>query len=418
LTAPQGREVPHMANVLTHLRCWLAAHGPEPPPDGVLLDRFIAARDEAAFAALLERHGPMVLGTCQRVLHDAHDAEDACQATFLILARKAASIRRPGAVGSWLHGVAYRVAGKLKARGARRGVPSGALEDVPEAPAPDVTWREVRGVLDEELRQLPERYRAPLVLCYLEGKTRDEAARQLGWSVGTLRGRLERGRERLRLRLTRRGLTLSTALCASVLVESAAPAALPAGLAETTAPAAVRFAAGKGLAAVSAPVAVLVEGVLRAMFLSKVKTTVAVVLALGVLGTGAGLWAWRAPAAQPAPAPEPAAEKRSDRMQSLLEARVKVAREMLRGRLKEFEAGVSPLSVCLGASRRLVEAQRELGLKKDEWIAALEAHVKLTKEIYEANQLRFKAGQLSPSDLKESEYSYLEAQIWLERAKG
>jgi RNA polymerase sigma factor (sigma-70 family) len=409
-----------MANVLKHIRHWLAAHGREPRPDGVLLDRFITEHDEAAFAALLERHGPMVLGICRRVLHNAHDAEDACQATFLVLARKAASIRRPGAVGSWLHGVAYRVAGKLKAQSARRGIPSGALEDVPQAVASDVTWREVRGVLDDELRQLPERYRAPLVLCYLEGKTRDEAAQQLGWSTATLRGRLERGRERLRRRLIRRGLTLSAALCASVLVESAAPAALPAGLAETTVQAATRFAAGKGLAAVSPPVAILVEGVLRAMFLSKVKHVAAVLLALGVLGTGAGLWAWRAPAAQPTDGDKPPAAGRRgpDPLRPLLEAKVKAAEVELDARMKEFAAGRGTLDICLGASRRVVEAQREMGLKKEDWIAVLEAHTKLTKEIHETNVGRFNAGRIAVQDVKESEYYYLEAQIWLERAKG
>jgi RNA polymerase sigma factor (sigma-70 family) len=411
-----------VANVLQHLRRWLAAHGWQPLPDGILLYRFVSDHDEAAFAALLERHGPMVLGVCRRVLRDFHDAEDACQATFLVLARKAASIRQPGAVGSWLHGVAYRVAGKLKARGAHRGIPGGTLDDVPQAAPPDVSWREVRGVLDEELRRLPECYRAPLVLCYLEGKTRDEAARQLGWSVGTLRGRLERGRERLRLRLTRRGLTLPAALAASVLVESAASAALPAELAETTIKAAIVFAAGKGLAAVSAPVAALVKGALRAMFLSKVKVVVAVVLALGLLGTGAGLLGRQAPAAQP-PAPQQAGEEKApargpDRLRPLLEARVKAAEEELAVRMKEFEAGRGTLDICLGASRRLVEAQRDLGLKKQDWIAALEAHVKITKEIYDANEARFKAGRLSPADVKESEYYYLEAQIWLERARA
>jgi hypothetical protein len=224
----------------------------------------------------------------------------------------------------------------------------------------------------------------------------------------------------LRLRLTRRGLTLPAALAASVLVEPAA-AALPAGLAETTVKAAIRFAAGKGLVAVSAPAA-LAEGVLRAMFLSKVKVTVATVLALGLLGTGAGLLSRQAPAAQP-PAPEkPAAEKAPapgpNRLRGLLEARVQAAEQELQARYQEFLAGRGTLDICIGAARRVVEANRDLGLKKEDWIAVLEAHEKMMKAIHGTNDDRFTNGRIPIQDFKESEYYYLEAQIWLERAKG
>src|SRR5262249_12958250 len=163
-------------------------------------------------------------GVCRRALRHAHDAEDACQATFLVLARKAASIRKKTSISSWLHGVAIRVAAGLKRERSRR------RRHEQEAPTPAPTeagaagsWHEVQAVVDDELGRLPERYRTPLILCYLDGKTRDEAARQLGLTAGSLHGRLERGRQLLRQRLTRRGLTLSAALFATALDAGASP---------------------------------------------------------------------------------------------------------------------------------------------------------------------------------------------------
>src|SRR5262249_8695938 len=156
--------------------------------DGELLGRFVETHDEAAFTALVERHGPMVLRVCRRVLGHAQDAEDACQATFLVLVRKAASVRKRGSAASWLYGVAARTARKLRAERARRGRICGCREEVVTGTAEDdPSWREVRALLDEELSRLPEKYQVPLVLCYLEGRTRDEAARQLGWSLNRLR---------------------------------------------------------------------------------------------------------------------------------------------------------------------------------------------------------------------------------------
>jgi RNA polymerase sigma factor (sigma-70 family) len=196
--------------------------------DRELLERFVAQKDEAAFAVLVERHGPLVLGVCRRLLGSAHDAEDACQATFLVLAQKAGSIRKTTALPSWLHGVASRVAAHLKRERLRRGrreqqAPEPAVAD----PAAEVSWREVQTVLDEELERLPESLRAPLILCYLNGLTRDVAAAQLGLSVACLHGRLERGRKALCERLTRRGVALSAALVGAALGEGVARAALP-----------------------------------------------------------------------------------------------------------------------------------------------------------------------------------------------
>ena len=174
---------------------------------GPLLERFAADRDSAAFEALVGRHGPMVLATCRRMLPDPHDADDAFQATFLVLARKAGSIRDPDRLGPWLHGVARRVAARSRALAGRRRSVERPGGDEPMDTSPDaLEGAEVREVLDEELARLPEKYRAPLVLCYLDGLTHDEAAEALRWPVGTVRSRLAGGRDRLRDRLTRRGL--------------------------------------------------------------------------------------------------------------------------------------------------------------------------------------------------------------------
>src|SRR5262249_29881512 len=151
--------------------------------------------EEPAFEALVRRHGPLVLGVCRRLLHNWHDAEDAFQATFWVLARKAGSITRKESVAGWLYQVAYRAAVKARTRAANQQQQERKAQPKPSTdPLAEVTGRELLGVLDEELQRLPQRYRTPLVLCYLEGKTRDEAAQELGWSVGTLKRRLEQGR--------------------------------------------------------------------------------------------------------------------------------------------------------------------------------------------------------------------------------
>ena len=179
-----------------------------------LLQRYTDRRDEAAFSALVARHAPMVLGVCRRMLADPQDVEDAFQATFLVLVRKARALRPHDAVGHWLHGVAYRVALRARSETTRRRSRERTVASIEDlAPAvggerlgPDF---ELRPLLDEELRRLPATYRAAVVLCYLDGQTHEEAARQLGWPVGTVKGRLARAKDLLRDRLTRRGLTLA-----------------------------------------------------------------------------------------------------------------------------------------------------------------------------------------------------------------
>jgi RNA polymerase sigma factor (sigma-70 family) len=258
--------------------------------DGELLQCFLAHREEGAFAALVRRHGRMVLGVCRRILKNEHDAEDAFQATFLVLVRKAASFLSRQTVGDWLYGVAYHVALKARAAALRRRAKERQVRDMPRSEGPDeAVWRDLRPLLDRELHRLPARYRVPVVLCDLEDKTRKEAAAEVGCPEGTLSSRLARGRVLLARRLARHGLALSGGSLALVLARHTASAAMPGPLVTSTARAAALAAAGQAVTAgvISAPVAALIEGAVNAMFANKLKTTLALVLALGVAGTGA-----------------------------------------------------------------------------------------------------------------------------------
>src|SRR5262249_34944955 len=253
-----------------------------------------AARDEAVFELLLWRHAAMVLDVCQGVLRDAHAAEDAFQATFLVLARKAASIGKGESLGGWLYRVAYRVELKARARGAKQPdgppQPLDALAARAADPADAAALRELRPLLYEEVERLPAKYRAPVVLCYLEGKTNAEAACQLGWTRGTVSGRLARARDLLRRRLTRRGLALSGVALLALLVPGTASAAVPAALVDATVRGALLFAAGHAAAGVvSASAVTLAEGVLKTMGITKLRLAAAVLLALGIVGVGAGV---------------------------------------------------------------------------------------------------------------------------------
>src|SRR6516162_1165068 len=222
-------------NVLAdHVRSLAGAPPGREASDRELLHGFAARRDEAAFAALVRRHGPMVLRVCRRALANAADAEDVFQATFLVLARKASSPRWHDSVANWLYGVAYRLARKVREAAVRRAArESRAAVRIGDDPLAAITGRELLGALDEELLRLPERYREPLVLCYLEGLARDEAAAQLGCPLGTLKERLGRGRDLLRRALTRRGVGAGAALAAA-LAAGRGSAAVPALLLHTT----------------------------------------------------------------------------------------------------------------------------------------------------------------------------------------
>jgi RNA polymerase sigma factor (sigma-70 family) len=277
--------------------------------DGELLRVFLSGNDQAAFEELVRRHGPMVLRVCRRTLGDAHEAEDALQATFLVLARKAASIRKRVSLASWLHGVAYRMANHAKRAAARRQHRGSQAAPAPtEDPALQAAWRELQALLDQEIDGLAEGLRAAFICCCLENMSSAEAAQQLGLQEGTVRMRLSRARKLLQERLSRRGVTLSAALAAGSLGANGLSAAVLQPLAASTAEAASRFVAGQSVAAglVSTKVTTLAEGVLKTMFLTKLKGAVLVLLAVALAGTSTGALAYRTlAAAPPGGAPEP-----------------------------------------------------------------------------------------------------------------
>jgi RNA polymerase sigma factor (sigma-70 family) len=265
-------------------------------PDAQLLDRFVAGRDEpgeAAFRALVERHGPMVLRVCQNVLGDRHDAEDAFQVTFLVLARKAGSIRKQHSLGSWLHGTAHRVALRAQTAARRRLARESKVAKGTEMAAPSAEpgedQRDLAAALHHEITRLPEKYQAPIVLCYLQGMTHDQAASELGWPVGTVRGRLARARELLGTRLTRRGLSLSAGLVAAGSLSETASAALPSTLVDVTVQAALGSAAAGVL---TRNAALLLQAVLRNMPVARSVRLAAHLLLMALVAGGAAMFAY------------------------------------------------------------------------------------------------------------------------------
>ena len=257
--------------------------------DGHLLERFVTQRDDDAFSALIERHGPMVHRVCRQVLGNPHDAQDASQAVFLVLAKRARSIRSRRSLASWLHGVSLRTAAKARTAAARRreherkAGEMKARDPVDRTTCGDPSWPE----LHEELSRLPRKFREPIVLCCLEGLTREMAAQQLGWPVGTVQSRLARGQERLRARLLRRGVTLSAGLVANGFAADTASAGMTSAWVEATVQAAMRIAMGESVVAVAAaPVASMTTGTLKAMTFYKIKGTAIAILVCGSLAIG------------------------------------------------------------------------------------------------------------------------------------
>jgi RNA polymerase sigma factor (sigma-70 family) len=284
---------------LRFVRQFAAVHLTATLPDGQLLERFARHHDEAAFTALVRRHGPLVLAACVRVLNDRHAAEDAFQATFALLARKAGSLKQPEAVGPWLYGVATRTALKARAREARRRACERRAAAARAVEQPDdVAWRDLRPVLDEAVGRLPDKYRIPFLLHHLEGLTVAEVARRLLCPQGTVAARLARAKERLRARLGRRGLTLSAVLLGAVW-ESGARAAVTPSLEGAVVEAARSVAAHSAAGVLTSAAAVLTKGVLQAMSVTKLKVAVLALLA-GLAGLAVTVGVYRALAAEPA----------------------------------------------------------------------------------------------------------------------
>jgi RNA polymerase sigma factor (sigma-70 family) len=281
-------------DVLHYLRKTCDTSAARDLSDAVLLQRFLNIHDQAAFAILVQRHGPMVLAVCQRHLADPHAAEDAFQATFLVLVRRAGAIRKPGSLASWLHGVARHVAARARARFSAAQQRERRFEAMPQnQPLDELTWHELRGVLDEEIGRLPECCRAPVVLCYLEGKSYDEAARELGCPKSSLASRLGRARTLLRGQLGRRGIALSIPALAAAQYGRAAAGPITAAMTLSTVRAAAGAVAGRISSSLSVTAVALADETVTAMQVGRTSWA-AVVLMLGLVLAGAGLAAYGA----------------------------------------------------------------------------------------------------------------------------
>jgi RNA polymerase sigma factor (sigma-70 family) len=373
----------HLSSFLRHVRRQIALDDGGAVTDRELLQRFAHSRDGDAFTALVQRHGPLVLGVCRRMLRQGQDAEDAFQATFLVLARKAGSIGQPERLGNWLYGVASRIAQKARAEAARRRARLQQVTDLPTSQHDrEADGRELRQVLDDELQRLPDRFRAPLVLCYLQGTTREEAAARLGCSAGAVKGMLERGRELLRSRLVRRGVTLSAGSLAAILSGNELSAAVPAVLRDSTTQAALAFAAGK--AATGSAVA-LAEGVFQAMLMYRVEWSLAVVLVLALAVAGAGLLAFGGPPPEEPVAPKkaeptPKAGDKADQLKRLAAARLDTARTAYEGYWARYEVGRGPEEAVHLWSRRWLAAQLDLSDNKADRDSALASYQERLKK--------------------------------------
>jgi RNA polymerase sigma factor (sigma-70 family) len=343
------------SKVLQPLRAGILLRDGAGLTDGQLVQEYIHRRDQAALAALVRRHGSMVWGVCRRVLRNYHDAEDAFQATFLVFVRKVASIASPELLANWLYGVAHQTALKARATTAKRRAHERQVIHMPERAATTHKLRDdLEALLDQEVSRLPDKYRAAIVLCDLEGKTRKEAARHLGVPEGTLAARLVRGRRMLVLRLARQGLAISSASLAAVLAQNMALASVPASVVGSTIKAAGVFAAGQAAAAGGASVQAiaLTNGVLKTMFHSKLKIATAVLLGAGLLGIGWGIY----PTTAAAPLQGKQATARSTEFPKSAKERDKPTRDVRGEKKVNLPMGPPPVQVLvsLGKDGKLV----------------------------------------------------------------
>ena len=389
-----------------------------------LLDRFLFARDELAFEAIVKRHGPMVVGVCRSVLKDEADIDDAFQATFLVLVKKAGSLRDADQLSPWLHGVARRVA--LEARTAaskRRGRESQAVFVEPAAPDSSLgnaEHRELRSLIHTELDRLSPPERSAILLCDLQGLSHQEAADQLGWPLGTVKARVARGRDRLRGRLIRRGVTLSSGLLASGLAaESSASILVSPTLIAATTRAALAVAAGRVLSVglISAPVATLTQGAVRAMIVTKLKA-----VAVALAATTSVLAVPSLVAYQQTPKAEPAKKNQSIPVEAKIQTPQIVA-DPLDGnngttdvsglKLKMAQAAVKSIHELVRDGtpvpdeyrklwfRRLAEAELEKAITKSDRVKAVESYVNRIQQI-STERLRDFESKLADKNLKDN----------------
>jgi RNA polymerase sigma factor (sigma-70 family) len=377
-----------MSEVIQHLRRFMLLRDGAGLNDGQLLDEFISRQDESALTALVGRHGPMVWGVCRRVLRDYHDAEDAFQATFLVLVRRAASIASRELLANWLYGVAHQTALKARATAAKRYKRERRVAKMPEpAAAEQELWHDLAPLLDEEIRRLPDNYRAVIVLCDLEGKTRKEAAAELRCPEGTVAGRLARARRKLANRLIARGVAFSGGALSAVLSQQAFSASVPSALLSSTIQAASLLRAGHAAAAgaISAKVSALVEGVLKAMYITKIKhTLLAILMFVGVLGSGIAYHYLQA-ADPPVQAKDaPAKDKKVDRPAKLNASRFDAAKKAFAAIWSDYERGRHDEEAVYRWSLRVLESQRASAENPGAEIKAFEAHLERMKALAKA----------------------------------
>jgi RNA polymerase sigma factor (sigma-70 family) len=431
-------------NIIPQLRRAMLMQGAAGLTDGQLLGWFIEDRDDTAFAALVRRHGPMVWGVCCRVLANRHDAEDAFQATFLVLVRKAASVAPREMVANWLYGVARRTALKARATAARRKSREKQCTQVPEpAVIEQGIAGDLRPELDKSLSRLPEKYRVAIVLCDLESKTRKEAARQLGCPEGTLAARLARARTMLAKRLARHGFVPAAGSLAAVLSADVASAAVPTSVMDSTIKSVSAVTAGQvaGTGVISANVASLTEGVLRAMLFAKLRVATVLLIIGGAACVGAAVsghvliananatatqqeeksTASAQFATQPIEnskdgqaAGQPPPESK---VRELQKERIAALKQIRADKETNVQSGTGPIEDVLQAQAAVLRAELEMCESDKETTKLLGEIVAVAKELEKCAEQRFNAGRLPRYDLLAVKVNRLEAEIALERAK-
>jgi RNA polymerase sigma factor (sigma-70 family) len=425
-----------MRNALDWVRLTLRENEAAALSDAQLLEAFLEVRDETAFAAIVRRHGPMVLGVCKRFLRNHHDAEDAFQAVFLVFMNRADSIRPKGQLANWLYGVAFKTACKTRAYLGKRRLREWSVANVPERGGPErQEWGDFWLLLDQELNQLPDKYRAPIVLCDLEGKSRREAAHALGLLDGTLSGRLSRARRQLAARLSRRGVSLSGAALAAALLEETASASLPAGLVVSTTKTVFALACKGSLLASSGSLGIIsiTKGVLRSMVIAKVwQTSAVLIVSTLAVGAGASVMAVRggnpdgafgqtAQSGAPASSPKQAFQEQMDRDRELRRPAEQVRDEVSLlerkavwdVRLKEYLAGRGTLDRLLQCASELMDAERIVAKNPLERVAACQAQVDRVLPVYEIVRQRYEANKVPTQDLAQATGAYESARAQL-----